>query len=102
MTVYESEAIYIESRKTLRAKIAAINAIIAALEAQALTAAGGEAIQEYWLDDGQTKIKTVRRTSQQIAQSILAYEQIKQRYVNSLNGRVFRLVDGKNFNNNLI
>lgn len=99
MTVYDSASIYIDSRTTLRAKITAIDAIIAALEVSALKAAEGESIEEYWLDDGQTKIKTIRRTSEQIAKSIFNFEQIKQRYVNSLNGRVFRLVDGKNFNN---
>ena len=99
MTVYDSASIYIDSRTTLRAKITAIDAIIAALEVSALKAAEGESIEEYWLDDGQTKIKTIRRTSQEIAKSIFAFEQIKQRYVNSLNGRVFRLIDGKNFNN---
>jgi hypothetical protein len=99
MTVYDSASIYIDSRTTLRAKITAIDAIIAALEVSALKAAAGESIEEYWLDDGQTKIKTIRRTSEQIAKSILSFEQIKQRYVNQLNGRVFRLVDGKNFNN---
>jgi hypothetical protein len=99
MTVYDSASIYIDSRTTLRAKITAIDAIIAALEVSALKAAEGESIEEYWLDDGQTKIKTIRRTSQEIAKSILSFEQIKQRYVNTLNGRVFRLIDGKNFNN---
>ena len=99
MTVYDSASIYIDSRATLREKITAIDAIIAALEVSALKAAEGESIEEYWLDDGQTKIKTIRRTSEQIARSILSFEQIKQRYVNTLNGRVFRLVDGKNFNN---
>jgi len=99
MTVYDSASIYIDSRTTLRAKITAIDAIIAALEVSALKAAEGESIEEYWLDDGQTKIKTIRRTSQEIAKSILSFEQIKQRYINTLNGRVFRLIDGKNFNN---
>lgn len=95
---YDSASIYIESRTDARSKIVAIDAIINALILTALKAAEGESILEYWLDDGQTKIKTVRRTSAEIQASILAYQKLKQMYTNQLNGRVFRLVDSKNFN----
>jgi hypothetical protein len=98
MTVYDSAAIYLESRTDARSKIAAIDAIINALLITAAKAAEGENITEYWLDDGQTKIKTVRRTSGEIQASIKDWQKLKQYYINSLNGRVFRLVDSKNFN----
>jgi peptidyl-tRNA hydrolase len=98
MTVYDSASIYLDSRTTVRAKITAIDAIIAALLTTAVKAAAGENITEYWLDDGQTKIKTVRRTSKEIEASIAAFERLKQYYVNQLNGRVFRMIDSKNFN----
>ena len=98
MTVYDSASIYLDSRTSVKAKITAIDAIIAALLTTAVKAASGENITEYWLDDGQTKIKTVRRTSKEIEASIAAFERLKQYYVNQLNGRVFRLIDSKNFN----
>lgn len=97
MIYFDSAAIYIESATTLQEKIAKIDAIIVALEATALTAAGNEDLTEYSLDNGQTKIKCVYRGSESIIKSIKAYEQMKQMYVNRLNGRRIRLVDSKNF-----
>jgi hypothetical protein len=98
MTVYDSADIYIESRTGARAKIAAIDAIIDALLLSAAKAATGENITEYSLDDGQTKIKTIRRSSKEIEASIMAFQRLKQLYINQLNGRVVRMIDGKNFN----
>lgn len=98
MTVYDSASIYLDSRTSVKDKITAIDAIISALLTTAVKAAAGENITEYSLDDGQTKIKTIRRTSKEIEASIAAFERLKQYYVNQLNGRVFRLIDSKNFN----
>jgi peptidyl-tRNA hydrolase len=98
MTVYDSAEIYLESRKDAKDKIKAIDAIIDALLLTAVKAAAGENITEYWLDDGQTKIKTIRRSSKEIEASIQAYQKLKQYYINQLNGRVMRMVDSKNFN----
>jgi hypothetical protein len=98
MTVYDSADIYLESRTGARAKITAIDAIVDALLLTAAKAAAGENILEYSLDDGQTKIKTVRRSSKEIEASIMAFQRLKQLYINQLNGRVFRMIDSKNFN----
>lgn len=100
MVVFDRCGLYIESCTTLQAKIAAINAIIDALEIQALDAIATNNITEYQLNDGQTIIKEVYRGSDNIAKAINEYEAIKQRYVNRLNGRVIRGVDSKNFRNN--
>jgi predicted translin family RNA/ssDNA-binding protein len=97
MVVYNSASIYIESATSLRDKITRISAIITALEDTALRAAAGEDIEEYWLDDGQTKIKTVTRGLDKITASIQAFEKLKQMYVNRLNGRMIRLSDSRNF-----
>lgn len=97
MVVYDTAASYIGSCTTLQAKITAIDAIITALETQALTAAGQSDISEYSLDDGQTKIKTVYRNAMDVANAITAFETIKHRYINQLTGRRTRLVDSKNF-----
>lgn len=97
MVQYDSAAIYLESCTTVRAKIVAIDAIIAALMLTAAKAASTDNIEEYWLDDGQTKIKTLYRGTAAVFESINAFEKLKQMYINQLNGRIVRLVDGKNF-----
>jgi hypothetical protein len=97
MIEYDSAAIYIDGATTLGEKITRIDAIINALLTTAAEAAGSDNISEYWLDDGQTRIKTVYRGSSAVFRSIEAFERLKQIYVNRLNGRVFRLVDSKNF-----
>lgn len=98
MATFDSASIYIDSATTLQAKIVRINAIITALETTALKAAETGNVTEYSLDDGQTKINTMYRSPIEVQKSIDAFESIKQRYVNQLNGRVVRLVDSKNFN----
>lgn len=85
--------LYIEAAADLEAKIVRIQAIIDALENAALLSADGQEVQMYSLDDGQTKITASARDAMSIARSIDAYERIKQRCLNQLNGRVFRNVD---------
>lgn len=97
MVVYENAAIYIETATSLNDKITKIDAVISALLSTALKSAANDHITEYNLDDGQTKIRTAYRGTAAIMNSIKEFETIKQMYVNQLNGRVMRLVDGKNF-----
>lgn len=97
MIIYDSAYLYIESATSLKDKITKINAVIDALMITALKAAASDNITEYWLDDGQTKIKTQYRGAAAIQSSIIAFERIKQMYVNRLNGRMFRLMDSRNF-----
>jgi hypothetical protein len=97
MVEYDSAEIYIQSKTTLREKIAAMDAIISALETTALKAAGTDNISEYQLDDGQTKIRTMYRGASAVFRAIQDFERLRQMYVNRLNGRMVRLVDGKNF-----
>ena len=99
MVVFDSAAIYIKTAKTHLDKIKKIDAIIDALENTALDAAANSDVTEYSLDDGQTKIKTMYRSSTEIIKAIQSYEQLKQMYVNRLNGRMVRLMDGKSFVN---
>lgn len=96
MDIYNSETFYIESATTLKTKIVRLDAIITALENQAVLAAGNSDISEYSLDDGQTKIRTVYNTVSSIAKAIKDYEMIKQIYVNRLNGRSFRMGPAEN------
>ena len=95
--IYSTAGIYIDSRTTVREKIIAIEAIIALLLIEAANNAGTEGIQEYSLDDGQSKIKTLYRGSMSIIKAIEEFERLKNMYINKLNGRVVRLADKKNF-----
>ena len=98
MVTYNSEFEYIDSAKTLEARLKAIKAIIIVLELTLLKAASTDNIDEYWLDDGQTKIKTIYRSVESITKGLLGLDVLKYRIINQLQGRVVRLVDGKNFN----
>lgn len=93
---YDSADIYVETGTTLREKIVKVDAIIEALETSALKAAGKNSIQEYTLNDGQTTIRAAYRSASEVEASITAFERIRQRYINRLNGRHMRFVDGKN------
>lgn len=100
MVEYNRASLYLETKSSIREKIIAIDAIIDALLVSAADAASNEGITEYWLDDGQTKIKTVYRSSESIFKGITAFQRLRQIYVNRLNGRVSRLVPSKSFPNN--
>lgn len=97
MVIYNSADIYIESQTTLKAKIIAIDAVITALEAMALKAAATGNVDSYTLDTGQSKTTISYRNIDQLAMSLTSFERIRQTYINRLNGRGVRLVDGKNF-----
>lgn len=96
---YDSCGRYIQSYTTLHDKIVALDNVISILEAQLLTpaSAGNDNVSEYQLNDGQTIIREVYRGTKGITQALESMEILKQKYVNRLNGRVHRLVDGKNF-----
>jgi hypothetical protein len=98
MAIYDSSAIYIASATSLKEKITRIEAVIFALEETALTAASGDNVTSYTLDNGQTKVNTMYRSAAEIANSINAFQRIKTRYINQLNGgSIVRLVDSSNF-----
>lgn len=94
---YSSAYLYIDSATTKRDKVVKIDAIIDALLDTALKAAASDNIQSYMLDDGQTKINTIYKGTAGIYASIAAFRKLREVYVNGLNGRMVRLVDGKNF-----
>ena len=98
MIVYSSAGIYVADAGTdLQTRIIRLNQIIDALQIAALDAASNSGISEYSLDDGQTKIQQSYRNIEEITRSINAFEALKQKYINQINGHVVRLVDGKNF-----
>ncbi len=96
--IYNSAGIYIESGSSLSDKLQRIDQVISALLALLVDNAASAQYKEYQLDDGQTKIRSVYNSPADIQTSINAMEKLKQMYANRLNGRVFRLRDGRNFN----
>lgn len=97
MATFDTITLYITSATSKLDKIAKYDAILEALEMSALKSAENQDIEEYWLDDGQTKIKSIYRDPLQIVQAIETYTKLRQLCLNSLNGNVVRLVD---FNSN--
>ena len=95
--IYESEKMYIKSKKTATERIAAIDQIISVMQDAILDVSGDPHISEYQLNDGQTQIKAVYRDMASIVSGIYALERLKQMYVNQLSGRVIRLVNSRNF-----
>lgn len=97
MVEYSSEVAYLESKTDAKSKIKAIDAIVDQLLITAAKAALSEDVTEYSLDDGQTKIKTIRRPVSAIMKSIADLRTLQQEYINQLNGRIIQLRDSKNF-----
>tara|TARA_R110001632_G_scaffold89055_5_gene192183 strand:+ start:171 stop:467 length:297 start_codon:yes stop_codon:yes gene_type:complete len=93
MIVYDNASIYISSKASIKEKIEAIDQVINALEETALRSATKDDINEYWLDDGQTKIKTVYKSTSEVVNSISSLITLKEYYLNKYHGRVFRLKD---------
>lgn len=98
MVEYSSCGFYVTSASTTQDRITRINAIIDMLLTSALTSAGTSGTSEYWLDDGQVKIKEVFRSTDAVLNAIQSFEKLKQMYINDLNNAsMVRLVDSKNF-----
>jgi hypothetical protein len=98
--IYISETQYVESKSTAREKIAAIEALQDALITTAMRAVMKGDITQYTLNDGQTIITTTYRNPEDINKAWQGLNTIKQMLVNTVNGRVFRLMDSKSFNGN--
>lgn len=100
MITYNSSSHYLQSCTSIQAKITAIDAIVEALLLTAAKAAANDDIDEYWLNDGQTVIKTRYKGTASVMRSIEAFERLRVYYTNRLTGRMVRLVDTKNFTGN--
>ena len=99
MVYFDSAAIFVNSSTELCDKIAKIELILDALLTNAMVAASNDNIREYSLNDGQTIIKTEYSGTDAVMKSYNAWEKIRQMYINRLNGRMVRLVDGKSVYN---
>jgi hypothetical protein len=91
MLTYSSESRYLETATSLQDKIDKIDLIISGLMDSALENVGNSDLKDYFLDDGQTKIRANYRSSSEILDAVADWERIKTVYANRLNGRVMRL-----------
>lgn len=94
---FSNEQIYINSATNAQDRITKIDEIITALLNNVLANAGQSNTQEYMLNDGQTIIKKAYRNPTEVMNTVGVLEKMKQYYVNQINDRQVRLVDGKNF-----
>lgn len=81
---------YLESGITLLDRIDKIDLMIDAMLLNGLDAVSDSdpTVQEYQMNDGQMIVRTRYKNSDDLAKGILSLEQIKQRYINQLEGRV--------------
>jgi hypothetical protein len=93
-------SIYIGSKTGALAKINAMQELIDAMELNLVDVAAGvgSTVNEYWMDDGQMKVKTAYRGVDEITKGIMALEKLKQKYINNYNGRSFVLRDVRGIN----
>ncbi len=96
MITYDNFGLYIIKDRDLRSRICNIDKVIDALIVSAANSAGTANFSEYDLDNGQSKVKTVYRSPKDVSDAIMAFEKIKQMFINQLNGRTFRMIDEKN------
>lgn len=92
MTAF-TETMYIESATGLLDRLDKICLIIAALEDRLIIIAGGDTmeVEEYTIDDGQTKIQTKYKSFTELTSAIKNFTTIKEILLNKLNGRGFVL-----------
>lgn len=88
-----------ETAATADAKIAAINVLIDTLFSAMLKAATTSNMEEYRLDDGQTKVSVKYKDLQALQAAHNGFLQMREYYLNTKNGRKMRLADGKAFPN---
>lgn len=98
MVIFEKASDYWAKCTDDRAKIAAIDKVVEALLIASTNAADTGHLQEYWLDDGQSKIRCRYSGPQSVANAILAFERLRNYYSARIGGRRIKLVDESNFN----
>jgi hypothetical protein len=100
MVTFESTYDYITKPSDLLVRINRIQAIIDTFENAIVANATSAHLQEYSLDDGQSKIKTGYRSMKELTDGLMGLDLLLHRLVvryNKLNnGSVIRLVDSKN------
>lgn len=99
MLIFKNSADYVDSCKTNREKIAAIEAIQNELLMTVMAKAGSNGdISQYSLNDGKTIIQTTYRTAKDVMASYEALEVVRLKLKQRITGRMIRLVDKDTFN----
>lgn len=102
MEIYASAYCYLRTSTEELDKINKLKVIIAAHYDTLLSASGTANYDEYWIDDGQSKIKTKYRSQKDVLAGLdgleLTLDRMIVRYNKLNNGSVLRLMDSKNFN----
>lgn len=96
MAEYNTLYDYLKACDVAKTRLEKIEAIIAALEDSLLEGALTADISEYWLDDGQTKVKSVLRNPKEIYEAIASLEKHKVMIVNRCKGNATILIPSQN------
>lgn len=98
MATYETVYDFYACNTDTLTRIKKIDAIIAALEDASLKLASNADVEDYLLDDGQTRIKTTYRDPVKLASVLNAFEGIRNKLINrNCLGRTFKLRDKDSF-----
>lgn len=84
--LYSCPAQYLETASSIEEKIVKLDVIINGLYDAAIRATESGEFEEYIIDTGQSRIKTIYRDMTHLEQSIIAFERIRQRLINKING----------------
>lgn len=99
--IYTNIPAILESCATLEARIAMLDSILTGMETALLKATTTGHFEEYKLDTGQTKNEVRYRSINELQLAYASLLKIQQMLYTRLNanrqGRVIRMVDGKNF-----
>lgn len=91
--VYNSVADYLQSAEDMKDRIKKIDTVIAGMYLALEKAIASGHIQEYHIDDGQSRIRTIYRSVPDIEKGILGFEKLRVLYESKLGGRVINLRD---------
>jgi len=90
---YDSVSDYLQSADDMKDRITKIDGVIAGLYLSLEKAVSSGHIQEYHIDDGQSRIRTIYRSVPDIEKGILGFEKLRVLYENKISGRVINLRD---------
>lgn len=93
MSVYENELCFLADCPTAKAKVDAIDLIIAALLVAGISGGTDSGKMGYRLDDGQTKIQREYRSAAEIADAITGFERLRNYYISKCTGSIFKLIN---------
>lgn len=85
---------YVECKSKIIGKIATYDLLIESMEKAMLEATVSGHLNQWELDDGQMKVRSMYRSPAQLNTAIRGLESLRQIYINRHNGRGTRLVGG--------